>query len=316
LRQFLLEHIALFLPWSFFLPGAAVTLWRSRKSWLEGEWHLLFFFLLINVVGILFAKIQDYYLLISWPVIAIGLASFFVSGRDLPRRLFSIPGWLFGTAGFAGLLAAVCLIWHPMGAGKLVDTVTHGRTVWEGIGDISSERLSGLMPLILIASCSSALAGGVIIYFAHKSRFLAIVGSCAALMIVLFLASNRGLQLVEDEFSSARVASALQQLGGADYQVVCEFEANDLTSLFFYLPHSILWLNANPEMEFATRNLGIGRDLYLKEERFQALWRSNQRIFLIASQDRLDHCRSLLQLDGRHGTPVATIGTKMILMNR
>jgi hypothetical protein len=172
------------------------------------------------------------------------------------------------------------------------------------------------MPLILIASCSSALAGGVIIYFAHKSRFLAIVGSCAALMIVLFLASNRGLQLVEDEFSSARVASALQQLGGADYQVVCEFEANDLTSLFFYLPHSILWLNANPEMEFATRNLGIGRDLYLKEERFQALWRSNQRIFLIASQDRLDHCRSLLQLDGRHGTPVATIGPKMILMNR
>jgi hypothetical protein len=203
-----------------------------------------------------------------------------------------------------------------MGAGKLVDTVTHGRTVWEGIGDISSERLSGFIPLILIASCSSALAGGVIIYFAHKSRFLAIVGSCAALMVVLFLASNRGLQLVEDEFSSARVASALQQLGGADYQVVCEFEANDLTSLFFYLPHAILWLNANPEMEFATRNLGIGRDLYLNEERFQALWRSNQRIFLIASQDRLDHCRSLLQLDGRPGTPVATIGTKMILMNR
>jgi 4-amino-4-deoxy-L-arabinose transferase-like glycosyltransferase len=316
LLQFLLEHIAFFLPWSFFLPGTAVTLWRSRKSWLEGEWHLLFFFLLINLGGILFAKIQDYYLLISWPVIAVGLASFFVSGRDLSRRLFSMPGWLFVTAGFTGLLAAVFLIWHPMGADKLVDTVTHGRTVWEGIGDISSERLSGFIPLILIASCSSGLAGGVIIYFAHQSRFLAIVGSCAALMIVLFLASNRGLQLVEDEFSSARVASALQQIGGADYQVVCEFEANDLTSLFFYLPHSILWLNANPDMEFATRNLGIGRDLYLNEERFQALWRSNERIFLIASQNRFDHWRSLLQLDGRHGTPVATVGTKVILMNR
>jgi len=52
------------------------------------------------------------------------------------------------------------------------------------------------------------------------------------------------------------------------------------------------------------------RDLYLNEERFQALWRSNERIFLIASQNRFDHWRSLLQLDGRHGTPVATVGTK------
>ena len=86
-------------------------------------------------------------------------------------------------------------------------------------------------------------------------------------MIVLFLASN---QLVEDEFSSARVASALQQLGGADYQVVCEFEANDLTSLFFYLSFDSLvqrtrrW-NSRPEI------FGIGRDLYLNEECFQAL---------------------------------------------
>jgi hypothetical protein len=135
-------------------------------------------------------------------------------------------------------------------------------------------------------------------------------------MIVLFLASNRGLQLVEDEFSSAQVASALQQLGGTNYQVVCEFEANDLTSLFFYLPHSIQWLNANPKMEFATRNLGIGRDLYLDEERFQRLWQSDQRTFLIADQDRLGHWRSLLQLDGQRGTPVAMVGTKMILMNR
>jgi len=105
-------------------------------------------------------------------------------------------------------------------------------------------------------------------------------------------------------------------LGGPNYQVVCEFEANDLTSLFFYLPHSIQWLNANPEMEFATRSLGIGRDLYLDEERLESLWRSNQRVFVIASQDRLDHWRSLLQLDDQREIPVATIGTKMILMNR
>ena len=314
LLQFLIEHVAFFFPWSFFLPAAGLALWRSRKSWLEGEWHLLLLFLLINVGGILFAKIQDYYLLISWPIVAIGLASFFVSGHNLSPRLFSIPGWLFAVAGAAGMLATAWSIWHPIGTSQLVDTVTHGRTVWGGIVGIS--RLSDLVPLVLIASCALALTGAAIIHFARRSRFLSVLGSCAALMIVLFLASNRGLYLVEDEFSSARVASTIERLGGANYQVVCEFEANDLTSLFFYLPHSVQWLNANPEMEFATRNLGIGRDLYLDEERFQTLWRSDQRTFLIADQGRLDHWRSLLQLDDPRGTPVAIVGTKMILMNR
>lgn len=316
LAQFLMEHGAFFFPWSFFLPGTVLTLWRSRRSWLRGEWHLLVLFLLINVVGILLAKIQDYYLLISWPVVAIGVASFFISGRNVSRRFFSIPGWLFMVVGIAGLSAAVFLIFHSVGTSQLGDTVTHGWTVWEGIAGISSDRLAGFVPLMLIASCALALTGAAIIYFARQSRFLAILGSCAALMIVLFLASNRGLYLVADEFSSARVASTIERLGAGNYQVICEFETNDLTSLFFYLPHSIQWLNANPEMEFATRNLGIGRHLYLNEEQFQALWRSDQRIFLIAGQDRLDHWRSLLQLDGRRGTPVATIGTKMILMNR
>ena len=315
LAQFLMEHVAFFFPWSFFLPGAVLTLWRSRRSWLQGEWHLLVLFLLINFVGIVFAKIQDYYLLISWPVVAIGVAFFFVSDHNFSGRFFSIPGWLFIGAGLAGMVAAICSIWHPIGTGPLVDTVTRGRTVWEGIVGISSDRLAGLVPLLLIASGALALVGAAVVYFARQGKSLAILGNCAVLMVILFLASNRGLFLVEDQFSSARVASTIQQLGGSNYQVVCEFEANDLTSLFFYLPHSIQWLNANPEMEFATRNLGIGRDLYLDEERLESLWRSDQRVFVIASQDRLDHWRRLLRLDGQRGTPVAIIGTKMILMN-
>jgi 4-amino-4-deoxy-L-arabinose transferase-like glycosyltransferase len=313
LAQFFLEHVALFFPWSFFLPGAVLTLWESRRSWLRGEWHLLVLFLLVNVVGILFAKIQDYYLLISWPVVAIGVAAFFISRRKFSRSLFSIPGWVFVITGSAGLSVAVFSICHPVGTSQLVDTVTNGRTAWGGLLGIS--RMSRLVPLLLIASCALALAGAAIVFFARQRRFLEILGSCVALMIVLFLVSNRGLYLVQDQFSSARVASTILQLGGADYQVVCEFEANDLTSLYFYLPHSIQWLNANPEMEFATRNLGIGRDLYLAEDRFQALWRNDQRIFLIARQDRLDHWRNRLQIDGQRVTPVATIGTKIILMN-
>ena len=311
--QLLLEHIAFLFPWSFFLPPAAIALWRSKESWLEGEWHLLGLFLFINIVGILFAKIQDYYLMISWPVVAIGVASLFVFGRNLSHRFFSIPGWFFVITGAAGALVASCLSWRPIGTGSLVDTVTQGRTVWEGIGGLSPEALSGLLPLLLISSCALALSGLAIIYLARQKRFLAMVGGCVALMVVVFLASNRGLYLVEDEFSSARVASTIQHLGGTNYQVVCEFEANDLTSLFFYLPHSIHWLNANPEMEFATRNLGIGRSLYLDEEQFESLWSSKQRTFLITSQGRLERWRHLKR---ESKVAVATVGTKILLMNR
>jgi hypothetical protein len=314
--QFLVEHVGLFLPWSFFLPGAAFTLWRSRKDWLQGEWHLLLLLLLINVLGILFAKIQDYYLLISWPVVAVGLASFFVSGRDSFRRFYSVPGWLLAIGGVAGLSVATWLIWRPFGTSRLELTATQGRTVWEGMGEISPERLFGLIPCMLIASCAVAIAGAAVIYFARKGRFLAIVGSCASLMIVVFAVSNRSLSLVEDQFSSARVASTIEELGGADDQVVCEFETNDLTSLFFYLPRPIRWLNANPAMEFATRNLGIGRDLYLNEERFLALWHGDRRIYLIAGRGRLEYWRSLLHLDDPGATAVAIVGSKMILMNR
>jgi 4-amino-4-deoxy-L-arabinose transferase-like glycosyltransferase len=314
--QLLLEHIAFLFPWSFFLPAAIIALWRSRESWLEGEWYLLGLLLFVNVVGILFAKIQDYYLMISWPAVAIGVASLFTFGRNLSRRFFSIPGWFFVVTGVVGVLISSCLSWRPIETGPLVDTVTHGRTVWEGIGGLSPEGLSGLLPLLLIASCALALAGLAIIYFVRQKRFLAIVGSCVGLMMVVFLASNRSLYLVEDEFSSARVASTIQRLGGTNYQVVCEFEANDLTSLFFYLPHTIHWLNANPEMEFATRNLGIGRNLYLSEGQFKSLWGSQQRMFLITSQRRLERWRHLLPLNRESGVPVATVGTKIVLMNR
>jgi len=45
------------------------------------------------------------------------LASFFVSGREfISVAYFPMPGWLFVTAGYYRLLAAVFLIWHPMGA--------------------------------------------------------------------------------------------------------------------------------------------------------------------------------------------------------
>jgi 4-amino-4-deoxy-L-arabinose transferase-like glycosyltransferase len=315
LGQFLIDHVGLLFPWSFFLPGVAVALWRSRKDWLEGEWYLLSILLFINFAGILFAKIQDYYLLISWPVIAAGTASFFVSTSKVSRSFFSIPGWLFALVGIAGLVIALWTSGHPTKVRDLANTVAGGKTVWEGIGGISSEKLIELLPVILIAVSAMVLSGLSVIYFAHQNRVLEIVGSCAVLMVVFLLASNWSLFRVEDEFSSAEVASSIEKWGAGEYRVVGEFEANDLTSLFFYLPHSIQWLHAKPEMEFATRNLGIGRELYIDEDRFLALWLGDQRVFLISNRDRLEYWRKVLRLDDRAGTPLAVFGAKMVLMN-
>ena len=164
----------------FFSAGSGSdSLAFAESPGLEGEWHLLLLFLLINFVG---NPVREDSGLLSVDFVAgyshrVGFV-FCFRARVYLVGYFRSPAGFSSTAGFAGLLAAVCLIWHPMGAGKLVDTVTHGRTVWEGIGGISSERLSGLVPLILIASCSLALAGGVIIYFARQEQ---ISGDCRQL---------------------------------------------------------------------------------------------------------------------------------------
>ena len=137
-------------------------------------------------------------------------------------------------------------------------------------------------------------------------------------MGLVFGAGAVTMWISRDEFSSAKVARIVENAGSGNtnYRVICAFESNDLTSLFFYLPHPIFWVDAHPETEFATRALGIGKDLYIDEARLLALWRGPERIFLVVRSTSLGHWKQVLLLKDANSYLIGRCASRMVLTNR
>src|ERR1700733_11582896 len=71
------EHLVLLFPISLLFPAAVRASFQRRKDrrpWLNEEGVLLFFWFLVAALGISFANVQDYYLMIAWAPIAIWIA--------------------------------------------------------------------------------------------------------------------------------------------------------------------------------------------------------------------------------------------------
>jgi hypothetical protein len=94
--------------------------------------------------------------------------------------------------------------------------------------------------------------------------------------------------------------------------VISQGDSNENTSLFFYLHSPIFWVDGNPDMEFATRILGIGRDHYLSRAQVAALWKGPKQIFLIV--ESVDQWKTLLSTDAVK--PLGTFGPRAVLTNR
>jgi hypothetical protein len=98
--------------------------------------------------------------------------------------------------------------------------------------------------------------------------------------------------------------------------VASESESNDYTSLFFYLPHRIYWVNAHPETEFATRVHGVGQNLYFTEDQLVNAWRGNRPLFLIIQKQKLPFWRERLA-GPENGVRIGLdCGSRVVLTNR
>ena len=90
---------------------------------------------------------------------------------------------------------------------------------------------------------------------------------------------------------------------------------NEKTTLFFYLRRSILWVAGNPNIEFATRSLGIGRENYLTREQVAKAWQETKQVFLVLEKSALPEWKSYLGLDRDNLTTIGTCGSRVILVN-
>jgi 4-amino-4-deoxy-L-arabinose transferase-like glycosyltransferase len=317
LPVFWLQHLGLFFPITLLLPAAISATLAARRAhgnWLLGEWHLLVIWFLLNAIGISFANVQDYYLMTAWPVVAIWVAWALSSGEV--SRYYRFVGGSLITLCFLGLIMAFYLSWQYLGPRSGVVGGGSGRddTILEVLQGFPSTILEHILPLLWL-SCGGAMVTGLVLVFYCRKRDpdfgLAALG---IFMAGLFLLSARGFVVVQDEFSSAGVAKLIDSRASPNPIVISQGDSNENTSLFFYLHSPIFWVDGNPEMEFATRILGIGRDHYLSRARVAELWHRPQQVFLIVESSGIDQWKGMLSTETL--TPLGTFGSRMVITNQ
>ena len=250
--------------------------------------------------------------MIAWTPVAVWIA-WVVSRNAISFKWPAIVVCLIGVSGVG--LASGLVVSHktvspdPSNTQALVaDTIMNvfqvlPATVWNEV-----------IPLLWIIS-GLAVGTGVVMFLLDRKRKSHLCFSAMALLMAAFFATGTyGMCLVEDRLSSAKVGAVIDSRAHPDSMVISDGDPNENTSLFFYVHGPIFWVDAHPEIEFATRALGIGSDTFLTREQVRAAWNGVKQVFLITEGRDLAKWRAYLHLDE---TPIiGRCGSRVILSNR
>ena len=349
LWMFCLEHLVLFLPWTFFLPAAWRT-WRKaegRRQKVEGRrqkaeggseeaihsfrgmgegaadlgWSLLGWWFGVMALSLLFSSLQDYYLLTAWVPVAFFLARVWDEGdgggRNLPRWMRLGPGWGLAGLGALVLLAGVYLTVRGVGGGSVNAAASSVRdTILATLTGFSASAWHGLLPLVWIAGAVLVAGGLTVWWLAASGRWPLVLTAAAVMMIALLGTAARGMGVLEDYFSLKRLALTANREAGAEGMVVCAGQPDDNPSLLFYLDREIYWLHADPAREFASRELRIGTRLFLSDGEFARDWDSERTVFLICEADDAARWQTAGELLAKRGRVLEQRGTRVLMVNR
>ena len=321
---FWLEHLVFFLPWTFFIPAALAA--RSQPiSSAAGRpdplgRDLLVCWFGVTAATLLLSSLQDYYLMTAWPPVAFWLARLWAgdsAGRGLPRWTRLLPGWCLAGIGVAVLGAAVYLGTHSMivDPDHLAAPTAVRDTIAATLAGFSAAAWRQLLPLGWAAGVGFLGGGLALLRLAGRGRWQATLPVTAVTMAGILVVAAGGLNVLEDYFSLKRVALAANRLAGADGQVVCAGMPVDNPSLLFYLNREIYWVHARSTGEFASRELGIGRGLFLSDEEFARRWKSPRTTLLVTESGDVPQWQRTLELTPGQARPVAQSGTRVLLVN-
>ncbi len=315
---FWLEHLAFFLPWTFFIP-AAIRSRRVPPGGIVGR-DLVAAWFAVTAASIVFSSLQDYYLMTAWAPVALWLARPWASD---PEDRAPLPPWMtlgpclaVATLGIAALGGAAFLQTHAAAVGTLAEGASNRDTMLGTLTGFSVSVWARLRPLLWGTGTVFLVGGSVALVLARRGQWRWVLPVLAVMMAGVLLCAGWGLNVLEDYFSLKQVALAANGQAGDEALVVCAGEINDNPSLLFYLDREIYWVDARPELEFASRDLGIGRGLFLSEDDLARRWASAQPVFLITEAALVDHWREKLALTPAQLQPTARSGTRVMLVNR
>ena len=311
------EHLILLFPISLLFPaalGAVLQRRKDRRPWISEDGMLLLAWFFVVALGITFANIQDYYLMIAWAPVAVWMA-WAVTKNAIS---FQWPAIIVGALGASGLLVTLLL---TVGHGSAVSDSSTSQSL---IGDtllnvfqvLPPRAWRGILPLLALASGFALVAGLLVFQFNRQGRADLCLAGFGLFMAAIFAIGTRSMQVVEDQFSSARVAQLIDARARPESVLIAQGDPNEKTTIFFYLPRPIFWVDGHPNIEFATRSLGIGRDHYLTREQVAKVWGTTEQVFLVIEASALPEWKTYLRLLPDCSTPIGTCGSRVILVNR
>jgi 4-amino-4-deoxy-L-arabinose transferase-like glycosyltransferase len=312
-----LEHLVLLFPISLLFPAAIRAALQRRnvsRPWVSNGGFLLLWWFLVVAVGISFANLQDYYLMIVWAPVAVWMA-WTVTRNEIS---FKWPAIVVSLLGISGLVAGLVLA--VSGGGESADSPRSrsliGDTILNVFQVLPPSVWRGITPLLFVVSTSALVVGISAFIFNRKGRSELCLAGFAFLMATVFAIGTRAMQLLEDEFSSAKIAKLIDARDGSESMVIAQGDPNEKTTLFFYLHRPIFWVDGHPNIEFATRSLGIGRDHYLRREQVAEAWRASKQVFLVIEGGALREWTAYLRLGPEQLNPIGTCGSRVVLANR
>jgi hypothetical protein len=326
LWMFWLEHLVLFFPISLLFPGAIRAAYRAhkdRQSWLvscprnsrtPGEDGLILLcWFLVNALGISLANIQDYYLMTAWPPVAVWI-SWAITRRSVS---FKWPAILLCLVGISGItIASLLVVSRLPDSGEPSNSGLIGDTILNVLQVLPASAWTGIVPLLYLASAGAVLTGALVLMFHRKGKSDPGLPGFALFMAGIFLVSTRAMAVVQDEFSSEKVSRIIDSRSRPGSVVISQGSPNEKTTFFFYVHRRIFWVDGRPNMEFATRELGIGRDDYLTRAQAAKMWRGTEQVFLVIEGSGLAEWKAYLGLGPVESFPIGTCGSRVVLVNR
>jgi 4-amino-4-deoxy-L-arabinose transferase-like glycosyltransferase len=315
LLNFWLEQFAILFPWTLLIPGAAVTSFRILRINPRISQNALLLLLWFGVysVAITFANLQDYYLLICLPVIAIWLAWSLGQGIS---RLFSawLPGLLLILLGAGGI------IFSSQPLAPLLSSDGPGRGEQPAINSVASALVNvagatgRTLSNILLLFGIGAIAFGLLIILFRRQKLAPVIFLPPFVLLICFLGLT-GEVALQDYLSSASIASAIERNSDANTLIISEGDISDRTSLFFYLRRQLHWLDGIPAQEYAARRYGIGADLYLKKADVVAAWHTARKVCIIVDNHSLTSLAEELKVDPNMVHVLAKTPTDVVIAN-
>ena len=313
--NFWLEQSAVLFPWTLLIPGAvavSIRVLRDIRRLSSGTLLLLLLFS-IYAVSISFANLQDYYLLICFPVLAIWLAW---SLRQSFPPVFS--AWFSGT--FLVLIGSAGIIVSNLQLAQIFSSRDGGRGEQPAINSVASALVNvagstghTLSTVLLLFGICAIAVGLLIVLFRRKSLAPVVIFPPFVLVICLLgLAAEVALQ---DYLSSASIAAVIERNSDQNTLIVCKGDISDRTSLFFYLHRQLHWLGGEPAQEYAARRYGQGRDLYLTMAEVIAAWNSSRQVCIVLDNQSLNALAEDLKVNPSTIHILATTPTDVVVVN-